>query len=90
MRGFQVAPAGLCSLHLENSNSFFKFVRLEPELEGHLLDHKFVVDVCVVPYPDDYSGEVPLAFVVPHASLAKELRHSDEEAKLKAELIKVG
>ncbi|QRV83536.1 AMP binding enzyme [Ceratobasidium sp. AG-Ba] len=33
------------------------------ELEGHLLDHPFVDDVGVIGLPDDYSGEVPLAFV---------------------------
>ena len=34
------------------------------ELEGHLLMHPDVADVCVVPVPDEYSGEVPLAYVV--------------------------
>lgn len=34
------------------------------ELEGHLLDHPDVADACVVGIPDDFSGEVPLAFVV--------------------------
>ncbi|THV07585.1 phenylacetyl-CoA ligase [Dendrothele bispora CBS 962.96] len=34
------------------------------ELEGHLLLHPAVADVCVVGIPDDYSGEVPMAFVV--------------------------
>lgn len=33
------------------------------ELEGHLLDHPDVNDACVVGVPDDYSGEVPLAFI---------------------------
>ncbi|KAL7284581.1 hypothetical protein ACG7TL_001874 [Trametes sanguinea] len=37
------------------------------ELEGLLLDHKDVGDVCVVGIPDEYSGELPLAFVVPSA-----------------------
>ncbi|KAH9921801.1 uncharacterized protein B0H18DRAFT_1020248 [Fomitopsis serialis] len=32
------------------------------ELEGHILDHPDVADVCVVGLPDDYSGELPLAF----------------------------
>ncbi|KAJ6584758.1 phenylacetyl-CoA ligase [Mycena capillaripes] len=34
------------------------------ELEGTLLDHPDVSDACVVGVPDEYSGEVPLAFVV--------------------------
>ncbi|CAK5279834.1 unnamed protein product [Mycena citricolor] len=34
------------------------------ELEGHLLLHSAVVDACVVGIPDDYCGEIPLAFVV--------------------------
>ena len=35
------------------------------ELEGHLLGHPFVTDVCVVGAPDEFSGEAPMAFVVP-------------------------
>ncbi|KAF8167711.1 amp dependent CoA ligase [Crassisporium funariophilum] len=35
------------------------------ELEGHLLLHPDVADACVVGIPDEYSGEVPLAFIVP-------------------------
>ena len=38
------------------------------ELEGHLLSHPDVSDVCVVGAPDDYSGELPVAFIVPSAS----------------------
>ncbi|KAF9267283.1 phenylacetyl-CoA ligase [Marasmius fiardii PR-910] len=34
------------------------------ELEGCLLDHPEVADVCVVGIPDTYCGEVPRAFVV--------------------------
>ncbi|KAK0464422.1 phenylacetyl-CoA ligase [Desarmillaria tabescens] len=34
------------------------------ELEGCILDHPDVSDACVVGFPDEYSGEVPLAFVV--------------------------
>ncbi|KZT00929.1 phenylacetyl-CoA ligase [Laetiporus sulphureus 93-53] len=38
------------------------------ELEGHLLDHPHVADAGVIGLPDEYSGELPLAFVVlqPH------------------------
>ncbi|KAH9903423.1 amp dependent CoA ligase [Cubamyces lactineus] len=38
------------------------------ELEGHLLGHPDVGDVCVVGIPDEYSGELPFAFVVPSAA----------------------
>ena len=41
------------------------------ELEGHLLLHPYVGDVCVVGIPDEYSGEMPLAFVVPSANALK-------------------
>jgi acyl-coenzyme A synthetase/AMP-(fatty) acid ligase len=34
------------------------------ELEGHLLTHWAVADVCVVGVPDTYNGETPRAFVV--------------------------
>ncbi|KAF7365396.1 Phenylacetyl-CoA ligase [Mycena venus] len=34
------------------------------ELEGTLLNHADVSDACVVGIPDEFSGEVPLAFVV--------------------------
>ncbi|EAU92729.2 AMP dependent CoA ligase [Coprinopsis cinerea okayama7 len=34
------------------------------ELEAHLLLHPDVADACVVPKADEYSGEVPLAYVV--------------------------
>ncbi|KAF9005401.1 phenylacetyl-CoA ligase [Cyathus striatus] len=34
------------------------------ELEGCILEHRDVSDACVVGVPDDYSGEVPMAFVV--------------------------
>ncbi|KAL4073112.1 hypothetical protein V8B97DRAFT_2022941 [Scleroderma yunnanense] len=34
------------------------------ELEGCILDHPDVEDTCVVSIPDEYSGELPLAFVV--------------------------
>jgi acyl-coenzyme A synthetase/AMP-(fatty) acid ligase len=34
------------------------------ELEGSLLGHPDIVDCCVVGVEDEYSGELPLAFVV--------------------------
>ena len=33
------------------------------ELEGHLLVHPDVADVCVIAAPDEFSGELPFAFV---------------------------
>lgn len=60
------------------------------ELEGHLLDHPDVADTCVVGYPDDYSGEVPLAFVVLEAHAAQRAKSSPEEAeKIKQSISKV-
>jgi len=34
------------------------------ELEDHLLDHASVADAAVVGIPDDFAGELPLAFIV--------------------------
>jgi acyl-coenzyme A synthetase/AMP-(fatty) acid ligase len=60
------------------------------ELEGHLLDHPDVTDVCVVGILDDYSGELPLAFVVVEANAAKRIAADPQAAsKLKAILMKV-
>ncbi|KII86637.1 hypothetical protein PLICRDRAFT_177391 [Plicaturopsis crispa FD-325 SS-3] len=50
------------------------------ELEGFLLGHPDVADTCVVGVPDDYSGEVPLAFVVLNAQAAQRVRVSPAEA----------
>lgn len=58
------------------------------ELEGHLLNHPSVVDACVVPVPDEYSGELPLAFVVVDPAVYKRLSAADI-FKLKNELLKV-
>ena len=60
------------------------------ELEGHLLQHPDVADTCVVGVPDDYSGEVPFAFVVLSADAAKRALRSDAEvATIKAAMSKV-
>ena len=60
------------------------------ELEGHLLTHPGVGDVCVVGVPDEFSGELPLAFVVlaPGAQAAV-TNNPQEERKIKQELMKV-
>lgn len=61
------------------------------ELEGHLLDHPYVSDVCVVGVPDEFSGEVPMAFVVP-SSKAGELMKTGPQGMLevKKAICKVG
>ena len=71
------------------------------ELEGHLLGHPRVADACVVGVPDEYSGEVPMAFVVLKADPtaagtttitstdANALDSESERAALKVELAKV-
>ena len=60
------------------------------ELEGHLLDHADVGDVCVVGVPDEFSGELPLAFVAPSADAAARIREGQaEEARVRAAIMKV-
>jgi acyl-CoA synthetase (AMP-forming)/AMP-acid ligase II len=60
------------------------------ELEGHLLKHTDVDDCCVVGVPDEYSGEVPMAFVVLSAAAAKRVKGSAvQAANVKAEIAKV-
>ncbi|KAJ6504373.1 phenylacetyl-CoA ligase [Mycena vulgaris] len=59
------------------------------ELEGHLLLHPAVADACVVGIPDDYSGEVPLAFVVLRGKILKQVSANPSEGeKLKGALMK--
>ncbi|KAH9927962.1 acetyl-CoA synthetase-like protein [Epithele typhae] len=58
------------------------------ELEGHLLRHAAVRDVCVVPVPDEYSGELPVAFVALHPDAhARAERDPGAKARAKAELM---
>ena len=60
------------------------------ELEGCLLSIPEVADACVVPILDEYSGEVPMAFVVLHAHAAKRVADNPGEAdKVKAAITKV-
>lgn len=60
------------------------------ELEGHLLDHPDVSDVCVVGIPDDYSGELPFAFVVPTTEAAQRAKASPAQVKsIKHAIMKV-
>ncbi|PCH36898.1 amp dependent CoA ligase [Wolfiporia cocos MD-104 SS10] len=59
------------------------------ELEGHLLDHPDVSDVCVVGVPDDYSGELPLAFVALSPNALERVKKDPGEAeRIKATLMK--
>ncbi|RDB15263.1 4-coumarate--CoA ligase-like 7 [Hypsizygus marmoreus] len=59
------------------------------ELEGCILDHKDVSNACVVGIPDDYSGEVPLAFVVLTSDAARSVKDDPSAAeKIKASIIK--
>ena len=60
------------------------------ELEGLLLDHPDVDDACVVGVPDEYSGELPLAFIVLSPKAAERVKKNpSEEAKTKEALQKV-
>lgn len=60
------------------------------ELEGHLLSHPDVSDVAVVGMPDDYSGEVPVAFVVPSAAALDGMKgYSEGREKLEGNIQKV-
>ncbi|KAI0308291.1 amp dependent CoA ligase [Multifurca ochricompacta] len=59
------------------------------ELEGHLLRHPDVADTCVVGVPDEYSGEVPFAFVVLSAASSKRASRSGADAEeVKASILK--
>jgi 4-coumarate--CoA ligase len=60
------------------------------ELEAHLLTHPFVRDACVVGIPDEYSGEIPLAFIVPTQSTLEKIGKGAGEAQnVKLEIQKV-
>jgi acyl-coenzyme A synthetase/AMP-(fatty) acid ligase len=61
------------------------------ELEGHLLLHPDVADACVVSILDEYSGELPLAYVVVHEKALQRIAGDQVAAlKLKAAIAKVG
>lgn len=60
------------------------------ELEGCILDHADVSDVGVVGVTDDYSGEIPLAFVVLTADALQRVdRHPNAAREIKASITKV-
>ncbi|KAJ8583879.1 acetyl-CoA synthetase-like protein [Rhizopogon salebrosus TDB-379] len=59
------------------------------ELEGCILDHPDVTDTCVVGIPDDYSGELPLAFVVLRPTIAQRVKEDPRVADdVKASIMK--
>lgn len=58
------------------------------ELEGHLLNNSLVSDACVVGIPDEYSGEVPFAFIVPSDEASERLKRGEEKL-VKAQIAKV-
>lgn len=58
------------------------------DLEGCLFDHPDVADSCVVGIPDDYSGEIPMAFIVLNPDAAKRVQQDNSEAdRMKASII---
>ncbi len=60
------------------------------ELEGHLLDHPDIADVCVVAAPDEYSGELPFAFVVLHDRVRELVSKSPtDEERVRQDILKV-
>ncbi|KAJ7270051.1 acetyl-CoA synthetase-like protein [Mycena haematopus] len=67
-----------------------KGFRVNPEeLESQLLKHVDVADCCVVPVADEFSGELPKAFVVVTPDARSRLEaDAEERVKLEATLLK--
>ena len=60
------------------------------EIEGCLLGHPEIVDSCVVGIPDDYSGDIPLAFVVLSANAFNRVALDPQAGyEIKANIVKV-
>ncbi|KAJ7496722.1 phenylacetyl-CoA ligase [Mycena latifolia] len=51
------------------------------ELEGHLLGHDDVADTAVIGVPDDFSGELPRAFVVLKPHIASKVKSDPQVRK---------
>lgn len=51
------------------------------ELEGHLLGHPHVADAGVVGLPDEFAGELPLAFVALQPDIAAAVRRDPSAAE---------
>jgi acyl-CoA synthetase (AMP-forming)/AMP-acid ligase II len=59
------------------------------ELEGCILDHSDVADTCVVSIQDEYSGELPFAYVVLHPEPAARARENPgDEEELRQSIMK--
>lgn len=60
------------------------------ELEGCILNHPDVSDTCVVGIPDEYSGELPLAFVVLRPDVVRQMGNDPKAAEqVKRSIMKV-
>ena len=60
------------------------------ELEGLLLDHPDIADVCVVGAPDDYSGELPFAFIaLKEEARARIAKDAAQEQQIRDAIMKV-
>ncbi|KAJ7621245.1 phenylacetyl-CoA ligase [Roridomyces roridus] len=58
------------------------------ELEGHLLTHPKIADAAVIGVPDDYSGELPMAFIVLKPEVAAALKDERLEKQLREDIFK--
>ncbi|KAK0434156.1 phenylacetyl-CoA ligase [Desarmillaria tabescens] len=56
------------------------------EIEDHLMSHPHVADVCVVPIADEYSGELPLAFVVPSTQARQMIADGGDPEAIKEQI----
>jgi acyl-coenzyme A synthetase/AMP-(fatty) acid ligase len=61
------------------------------EIEGCLLGHPEIEDSCVVGIPDNYGGDIPLAFVVLSVDALQRIAINPQAGhEIKASIIKVG
>lgn len=59
--------------HLESDSSLFSSSQVAPaELEALLISHLNIDDAAVIGVPDEKSGELPKAFVVPNGDISPE------------------
>ena len=83
----------IVSLILTRWQEIFKvrgFQVAPAELEGHLLEHPDVGDAGIIGIPDQFSGELPMAFIALNADASRRVKADPGEAeRIKAALIKV-